>query len=177
MYDKIKKELKRVLGSTESYYKAKKIVKEILAAKKSDKSDLMSEEEFIDSAPFATKEMYKYLQKAEKLVKSGKAKSVEDIEDKLGYGVVDKAILKDTFFAEATVTASLAFNKQQLKELEEQVERVKKRGDTKDKDVLLDWFSDGDPYERIIDLGDDEWSKSEDAAFDLIEKEFLKRVL
>lgn len=38
-----------------------------------------------------------YLHAAERLVKAG-ARCVDDIESNLGYGVIDKSMLKDTFF-------------------------------------------------------------------------------
>lgn len=40
----------------------------------------------------------KYMKDAEKLVLSGRARDVEDIELELGYGVIDKPMLQDTFF-------------------------------------------------------------------------------
>jgi hypothetical protein len=50
---------------------------------------LMKEEGF-------TQEQIEYLISAERLVKAGRAHSVEEIESELGYGVVDAAVIRDT---------------------------------------------------------------------------------
>ena len=44
------------------------------------------------------KNQLEYMTKAKELVDSGKAQSVDDIEMDLGYGIMDKAVLRDTFF-------------------------------------------------------------------------------
>lgn len=45
-----------------------------------------------------TEVQIQYLQDAEELVRYGWATSVDDLEYILGYGVVDAAVLRDTFF-------------------------------------------------------------------------------
>ena len=62
MYNKIKVELKKVLGNTKDYYRAKSAVKKIFSSR------LMPKEEFLEIG--FTEEQYEYLKKAEKLAKA-----------------------------------------------------------------------------------------------------------
>lgn len=45
-----------------------------------------------------TSDQLQYMKAAKNLVDSGKAKTVDDIEMALGYGIIDKPMLHDTFF-------------------------------------------------------------------------------